>query len=272
MWRRRAHHRAVLIFHHQPKTGGTSLRYALQRLYGGGAYAETYDGEAPSAEWARGWLDALPRERRERLRCVAGHSAQWLAPIAGEPVRLFTLIREPVDRAVSYYHYVVGRWDETQSMDFPSGRRLRELGWTLADIYRNAERAATDPLFHHFFNGQVRYIVEPYTHAQLAAGPITRSDVPDAAAVLDHLLATRYTLGVQERHAESIAAFAREFGWDGITVGRDNVTASRPAVGELSSEDVALILAHNRLDAELHARALQQIAGVQESAPAPAPA
>lgn len=100
------------LFIHIPKTGGTALALALE------ARAKADDimlGDTPKA-----------RRRRHRVNEVATRGRKWkhstLADIEGlvpeQTLRrlfVFTLVRNPWDRAVSYYH-----WLREQSFDHPA--------------------------------------------------------------------------------------------------------------------------------------------------------
>ena len=117
------------VFVHIPKTGGTSLALALEDR------AKKDDimlGDTPKA-----------RKRRRRLKGVQTRGRLWkhstLADIDGllppgelEQLFAFTMVRNPWDRAVSYYHWLRG-----QSFDHPAVRLAQELdfGWFLADPY-----------------------------------------------------------------------------------------------------------------------------------------
>ncbi|SFT81099.1 sulfotransferase family protein [Sedimentitalea nanhaiensis] len=107
------------VFIHIPKTGGTSLAMALE------ARAMKDDillGDTPKAH-----------RRRRRLNTVAARGRLWkhatMADIDGlvpgpdlEGLFAFTLVRNPWDRAVSYYHWLQG-----QSFDHPAVDLARRL-------------------------------------------------------------------------------------------------------------------------------------------------
>ncbi|MDE4143340.1 MULTISPECIES: sulfotransferase family 2 domain-containing protein [Rhodobacterales] len=107
------------VFIHIPKTGGTSLSLALE------ARAMKDDmmlGDTPKA-----------RNRRRRLKDVQTRGRLWkhstLADIEGllpeDQMRglfAFTLVRNPFDRAVSYYH-----WLRDQTFDHPAVTRSKAL-------------------------------------------------------------------------------------------------------------------------------------------------
>lgn len=112
-------HRHRYVFVHIPKTGGTSLTLALEQRLG--------KDDIVLSDTPKG------RNRRRRVRGVTTRGRLWkhstLADIEGlvEPAALsgylvFTLVRNPWARAVSYH-----RWLGRQSFDHASVRLAREL-------------------------------------------------------------------------------------------------------------------------------------------------
>lgn len=159
------------LFIHIPKTGGTALALALE------ARAKADDmmlGDTPKA-----------LKRRRRLRGATSRGRLWkhstradlegLMPEAQlNALFTFTLVRNPWDRMVSYYH-----WLKVQTFSHPSVSLAQELGFSdflrhpfvqraikenpasrymmssdgveRADLYIRLEQFATDarPLFDH---------------------------------------------------------------------------------------------------------------------------
>lgn len=107
------------VFIHAPKTGGTALALALEAR---AMKDDIMAGDTPKA-----------RRRRRRLRGAPAQGRLWkhstLADIEGlvpdavlDRLFAFTLVRNPWDRAVSYYH-----WARDQGFDHPAVALAREL-------------------------------------------------------------------------------------------------------------------------------------------------
>ncbi len=128
------------VFVHMPKTGGTSLALALEQR---AMKDDILLGDTPKAI-----------KRRRRAKSLNAKGRLWkhstLADIDGvlstqdiEGMFVFTLVRNPWDRIVSYYH-----WLRTQNFDHPDVVRAQELDFegfvlhpaTLRTFQRNPVR------------------------------------------------------------------------------------------------------------------------------------
>jgi hypothetical protein len=121
------------IFVHIPKTGGTSLALALE---GRAMKDDILLGDTPKA-----------RQRRHRVQGVATSGRLWkhaglsdidglIAPEDMAQMFTFTMVRNPWDRMVSYYH-----WLRDQRFDHPAVTLARRLSFE--DFLQDPETQAT---------------------------------------------------------------------------------------------------------------------------------
>jgi hypothetical protein len=106
------------VFVHIPKTGGTSMARALE------ARAMADDvliGDTPKARRRKGRLQGLPATGRVWKHSTVADMIDVIGPEGMRAYLVFTLVRNPWDRMVSYYH-----WLRLQSFDHPA------VGWAKA--------------------------------------------------------------------------------------------------------------------------------------------
>ena len=103
------------IFVHIPKTGGTSLAVALE------ARAMKDDiliGDTPKARQRRGRLEGLTARGRVWKHMSLADAEGIVSADEMAAFFVVTLVRNPWDRMVSYYHWLQG----TKSFDHPAVR------------------------------------------------------------------------------------------------------------------------------------------------------
>ena len=96
------------FFLHMQKTGGTSLYLRLPRVVGWeGLYPNESDGDPVAVAPQLSIPVLLERwpQRRHEVRIVAGHFPLCTTELLGEPFRVVTVLREPVERTLSYLRH-----------------------------------------------------------------------------------------------------------------------------------------------------------------------
>lgn len=224
---------ASVFFLHLPKTGGTTMRRVLDREYRSARRYEigediTGDIRAFRAQaWAAG----------DAPRLVQGHMSYGLHRFVPGPTTYVTLLREPLRRALSDYHYV------TSTPDHPIYERVKDMG--LVEYF---ESGITGQLS----NGQVRLL----SGDSLSGDPGVPSNRPmeeaDLERARDNLKHGFAAVGVLERFDESILLFRRRLGWQWPFYVRENVTARPYRPEAVDPAGLDRIRELNRLDIRLY--------------------
>jgi hypothetical protein len=184
------------FFVHVQKTAGTALLRRLKHHFGSTAvYPDDSDGLLPEAVLVHEDLQARYRVRRDEIQVVTGHFPLAVVELLPDPFRTLTILREPVDRTLSYlrHHRVLLRKDRNTPIE---------------DIY-------ADPFRYHglIHNHMVKmFALTPET---MTAGALTHVEFePHHLELAKERLATVDVVGVQERFEDFCDELERRFGWD----------------------------------------------------------
>ena len=217
----------LLIFVHIPKTAGTTVSYVMWRQFPRG---QAIDLNASTVEEARQRWNAIEPEQRARVRCIRGHlpfSPELFAP---RVTRFFTILRDPVQRAVSEYYY-----------GLTSPRRL--LYAPLVRSRMTLDQFVRSDLAAQVFNGQTRMLAGAHADAT------PRALLDLAIANLQKHMAV---VGITERLDGTLLLCRAVLGWRSVIYRRVNVTRWRPPLEAISPATLSAIERGNSLDRELY--------------------
>jgi hypothetical protein len=243
-----AHDGPLVVVYHIQKTAGTALRHFVRRNLPPSDVESVPDLRAlrhsphELRAWYRQWYESLGDDRRARLCCVMSHVAGYLLPVLDRPADALVLVREPVDRTLSYYHA-------------KQRRAARRSARPLESVFEDADRGRLSSKRDHweqFFNWQSRCLLSVFddvSQLPITAGPPADADVWRGR--LRDMVDRVFLVGTQDRFGEYVDALARRFGWQPF-VARSKVNEQRPATAELPSDVREAILAYNWLDVELY--------------------
>jgi hypothetical protein len=233
--------RPLVLFQHIRKTGGTALRNLIYSNRGSATLEIVRtSGKRPRqlAKIHEELYESLG-ERRDRLVCVAGHTANYLIPLVGSrPVRALTLLRDPVEHVASAHYFF--RRDERSTLEERFG-----AGGGISAMKPGA------------FNPQAQSLLEPHYDAALL--PPVASD-PGAELWRERLFEVVdrfYLVGLQDRFLHSLALFAEKLGWTTLYPASSRVNWTRPRE-PLGPDVEAAIRRLNWLDEELYRRTLER--------------
>jgi hypothetical protein len=255
----------MIIFHHIPKTAGSSVFEVLKANYSSGQLRQVHGTEDVVRQWFDQTFSRLSSDNQKKILCIAGHHVHHLRPAIHPPPRMFTMFRDPIDWVLSLYYFCLDLPPEDPGNGAAIGRILRSRKWGLGDMY--AHILADDILpeerkyLDAFFNGQLRSILHPTICLdeltfRMHGSAVGDRFIDEALNILDEY----YVVGITEQFEKSMALFAREFGWHHQKSPRVNVNDQRPRTKDLSSGTIEMIKKTSSLDARLYDHYVQQLA------------
>jgi len=159
------------------------------------------------------------------------HLPYGLHSFFNKPHAYFTMLRDPLERAVSQYFYICRT---------PTNERysaIKKTGFSFLSYVENNEFGRPD-------NMQTRYVTGEYTKREM-----TLDDLKNA----QYMLLNDYTaFGITERFNDSIRLFTKYFNWRKLPFESKNRTANRPAIDSLHHKAVQLLKEKNYFDLKLH--------------------
>jgi FkbM family methyltransferase len=249
---------APVYFLHIPKTAGLTLSTFLGSLY------------LDSEFWHRGgerwtWESMLKWTPEELRHCqiINGHFAGYLFKHYPLPLRYFTLVRDPLSRAVSHYehvlrdktHYFHGLAQELGT--FGAYLRDERTQPTIVNFQLRCLGATFDPV----------EVAKTLTPGQIAQGELEKHlDTMPLDRPIEELLQTAqarldqmFFVGITERFRDSLGLLCEVFSWPRpATIVASNVNPRATSVKDLPGADVRLLERLNGADIELYQRAKER--------------
>jgi len=223
----------TFLFDHLPKTGGTALRTVFEEMFGPENVSPHIEGR--SEIWAI--------QKYARFRMISGH---FLSLLPGDDrsdgrVRL-TMLRHPIDRAVSEYFY--WRHHSFEGVDDKLAKWAQEYDiCTFFRMRENSNETSVTNFYTKHFSTRIS------------------RQMPDAATIVSlakESLSKYGFIGICEHMHDSVDIFCWQFKLPPVRkIPRVNVTSFRIDVGTLDSKTLSQLKEMNDLDLQLYDFALQ---------------
>jgi hypothetical protein len=225
-------HDEKIIFLHIPKAAGITLYNILDRQY---KKQEIYTIDGVRVKESVEHFKKLSIEKRSNFSLLKGHQPFGLHEYMIGSVKYITMLRNPVDRIISFYYYVLSE-PKHYLHDTVKAKKL-----SLDDF-------VVSGLSNELDNGQVRLIAG--CDVDLEYGGCSRELLEIAKYNIQNFFAV---VGLQERFDESLILMKKKLGWKKtILYRKSNITRGKPSVRDVSRDVVRSIEKINELDCELY--------------------
>lgn len=227
------------FFCHLQKTGGTSLQMALRKQFGPArVYPLPADRKNVDSQIDVGFLRRTWAEHRDEIRVVTGHFPLCTTELLGGGFRTFTVLREPVERTLSFLRHQARMFPEWADVPLP-------------DAYGHP------PTLHSLIHNHMTKMLG-LTADEMTAGAMTMTEFDEghldrACAALEAM----DVVGLQDDMAGFFRGLESAFGWDlGIELRANATEATEP----VDDKFVERIRRDNALDLRLFAFAQDLVA------------
>lgn len=233
------------FFCHLQKTGGTSLQMALRKQYGPRAvYPLPEHRKDVRSQMDVDFLRDVFEREGDRIRIVTGHFPLCTTELLGVPFRTFAVLREPLDRTLSFLRHQA---------------RL-DPRWTDVPL---PEAYGHPPILHALIHNHMVKMLG-LTVAEMDRGVATMTQFDEghlerACAALDAM----DVVGIQQDMAGFYRRLEERFGWSLGTELRANATEPSAPIDEVFE---ARILRDNALDVRLYEYTVDLVARRQAEA------
>lgn len=227
-----------IIFIHIPKTAGSTLDVIMMRQYERKLiFPLDLPVQKSIAEFKK-----LPEARKREIKVIHGHMRFGLHEYFPQPCTYITILRDPIERVISHYYYIL------RTPDHEFHNEVTSKNMSLKDYVGSRMTTELD-------NAQLRilYGVEAtgngFGQCSIGFGQCSTEMLESVKKNIREHFAV---VGLTERFDETLILLKRAFGWKPPYYIKQNVTKNRPLKEEISKDTLNLIEKYNELDIELY--------------------
>ena len=224
----------IVFFLHVPKTGGTTLSDIMEKQYHPNSI-DSIDRNPVLPDDTGTYIEDFKKftaYRQKQINLVQGHFDFGLHESVKLPYTYITILRDPIDRVISWYYYI---------LEDP-------------DCYNYRQYAAHSDGFEDFIEkgyGGLNFLTKTLLTAKQnkeAGDDWERLDIAK-----NNLREYFTVIGLTEKFDESVVLLKLELGWDHLPLySRQKVTKQRPKKEELPASTVELLIERNWSDILLY--------------------
>ena len=222
-----------IIFTHVPRSAGTTLITILEREYGSDRQFYFYVREKfGTTSDAMEEFMSLAEEKRRRLKVLQGHMSFGLHRYYDQHTYI-ALFREPVERTISYYYYII-KQPAHYLHSIVLGNRMG-----LEEFIKSGLSTEFDNILTRQISG-----VEGVPYGKCTAKMLETAKL--------NLVRQYAVAGLTERFDETVILMKQLFGWRYPLYTKRNVQNNKPVKEKIPEATIRLIEQTNALDIELY--------------------
>jgi hypothetical protein len=228
-----------IIFLHIPKASGSTLHNIIERQY---PSEVIYSIDGLNVRDSTNQFKALPEEQRREIKVLKGHMSFGLHEYLPRPSTYITMLRDPIDRVISHYYYVI------RNPQHQLHKQVKDENLTLQEYVSSGITTEVN-------NSQTR-ILAAIDQSKVGFDKITEA----AFKTAKQNLKTHFSvIGVTEKFDETLLLLKKVFDWKTPFYIRENVTKNRQSKQSLPQETLEIIQRYNQLDIQLYQYAQHQL-------------
>ena len=220
----------LFIHLHIPKTGGTTLRDIIQRQYRAKKILMI-----PKLEESENILKEISTSQINQLKLIQGHLKYGIHNHFHRSTKYFTIIRDPINRVLSTYYYVLSQKNNPQNLSTSNNQM------TIYDFVQSG----VNPFL---INGQTQLISGKTGNID---NPIIESEELFSLAK-ENIENDFLFLGITEMFDETILILKNMLGWHMPYYSIANRTKKKPNYDAVNPTIISFIKEHNQLDIKLY--------------------
>ncbi|PPS40408.1 sulfotransferase family 2 domain-containing protein [Chroococcidiopsis sp. TS-821] len=227
----------AIIFLHLPKAAGSTLHRIIERQYPANVIY-SIDGlkVAESIEEFKN----LPIARRQEIKMLKGHMNFGLHEYLPRPSTYITMLREPVERVISLYYYIIRNPKHWLHAEV-KGKNLSLQEYVSSGIATAAN------------NGQTR-LIAAVDESKVGFDQMSEEHL----AIAKQRLQDYFTVvGITEKFDETLILLKNKFGWKMPLYVKENVTKNRQSKASVPPQTLETVEYYNQLDIQLYQYAKQ---------------